>query len=156
MIQMQQIADQLAKIPWDTLDVASGKGSHVPKALMALISPDEKVRNEGYWQLDNEVVCQSDLYETAYYVVPFLLGWLRERVPSGRDRIYDLLYEIANGEAPQDVRVRTNNGDEVSLKSASAQEVNKGLDIFRRDAADPDPRISKKSKELLNFLEDSP
>jgi hypothetical protein len=153
VIQMKRIVDELAKIPWNTLDVASGKGGHVPQAFLGLISPDETVRNESYWQLDNEVVCQSDLYGAAYYVVPFLLDMLRERVPHGRDRIYDLLYEIANGDAPQTVRIRTHDGDEIPLKNACAREINKGVDIFRRDVADPDPRISAKSKELLDLLQ---
>ena len=149
---MEQIVNELAKIPWNTLDIASGKGGHVPQALLGLISPDEAVRNRSYWQLDNEVVCQSDLYEAAYFVVPFLLTMLNERVQHGRDRIYDLLYEIANGAAPSSVLVRTLQGDEIPLKDACAQEINKGLDIFRRDAADSDPRISKKATELLELL----
>jgi hypothetical protein len=153
---MQSLADELARIPWSTLDVASGKAGHVPKALLGLLSPDETVRNTSYWQLDNEVVCQSDLYEASYFVVPFLLKMLHEPVRYGRDRIYDLLFEIANGSAPPTVECRTHEGEQVPLKVASFREVEKGMDVFKRDAvADSDPRIRKKAEELIEALEEA-
>lgn len=81
----------LFKIAWHEKAVASGKADNVPNALAGLLSPDETVRNRSYWQLDNEVVCQSDLYEAAHFAIPYLIHSLSARVPYGRDRICELL-----------------------------------------------------------------
>jgi hypothetical protein len=151
---MNPVMNQLAKIPWDKLEVASGKGGHVPSALLGLTSPNENARNSSYWRLDNEVVCQSDLYEAAYFTVPFLIAMLRDSVPHGRERIYDLVYEIANGSAPAEVMVQSPNGIRMPLKDACAEEILKGMDVFTRDVSDPDPRISKRATDLLDLLKD--
>src|SRR5438128_80126 len=92
--------EDLRAIPWSQKSVASGKADHVPEALAGMVSPDERLRERSYWRLDNEVVLQSDLYDAAYFVIPFLIQYLLERVPHGRDRVYDLLIEIGRGFAP--------------------------------------------------------
>jgi hypothetical protein len=143
---------KLSEIAWTEKAVASGKASHVPQALTGLISHDEKIRNRSYWQLDNEVVLQSDLFEAAYFVIPFLIQYLDERVSYGRDRIYDLLLEIANGYAPANVRCLTSERDEVSLMAACTRELKKGLPTFDRDAADTDHVLGDKAKELIDLL----
>lgn len=146
--------EELTRIAWKEKTVASGKAEGVPEALLGLLSWDESVRHRAYSQLDNEVVLQSDLYEAAYFVVPFLITMLRENAKFGRDRVYDLLYEIANGYAPPDVVCLTNEGDEISLKDACLREVNKGRDVFVRDITGHNSQISEKAKELVELLDD--
>ena len=119
-----------------------------------LLSEDEGVRNRSYWQLDNEVVLQSDLYEAAYFVIPFLIGFLDTKVAHGRDRIYDLLFEIAHGHAPATELCRTKEGLEVPLEEACVQEVRKGVGVFLRDTADANPLIREKAKKLIESLKD--
>jgi len=148
--------EELNRIDWGDLVVASGKANQVPKALIGLLSPDESIRNRAYAQLDNEVVCQSDLYNSSYFVIPFLIRLLADKVEYGRDRMYDLLYEIANGYAPSDVKCRTNEGEEMTLKEACDRELKKGLSTFRNDALDHDNQISQKALELIELLADSP
>jgi hypothetical protein len=143
---------ELSAIPWTEKSVASGNAANVPQALAGLLSPDETVRDRSYWQLDNEVVLQSDLYEAACLVVPFLIRFLSERVPHGRDRIYDLLYEIANGDAPSTVACCTTEGEELPLKEACTRELKKGLTVFLRDTSDENPLIREKAKDLLELL----
>jgi hypothetical protein len=144
--------NELSAVPWGQKSVASGSAAHVPQALAGLVSPDAAVRNRSYWQLDNEVVLQSDLYEAAYFVIPFLIRFLSEKSPHGRDRIYDLLFEIANGEAPTTITCETSDGDVLPLKQACAGELKKGLSVFRRDTSDADPLIRQKAKELIELL----
>ena len=148
-----QTLEELTAVAWSEKSVASGKADMVPEALAGLLSTDENLRNRSYWQLDNEVVLQSDLYEAAYFVIPFLIDFLRVKVVHGRDRIYDLLYEIANGHAPSSILCRTKDGDEVPLMDACLREVKKGISVFRRDLTDANHRISQKAKELLDLLE---
>jgi hypothetical protein len=130
-------AENLRAIPWSQMSVASGKADHVPQALAGLVSPDERLRDRSYWQLDNEIVLQSDLYDAAYFVIPFLIQYLRERVPHGRDRIYDLLIEIGRGFAPPTILCRTTEGDSVPVRDACVREILKGFGVFLRDTADP-------------------
>jgi len=144
--------DDVSTVAWSEKSVASGKAVNVPQALVGLLSPDGKVRNRSYWQLDNEIVLQSDLYEAAYFVIPFLVRSLSEKAVYGRDCIYDLLYEIAQGDSPATVVCQTNDGDLVPLKEACARELNKGLSVFVRDSADGNNVISAKAKELLELL----
>jgi hypothetical protein len=147
-----QAVDNLSRIAWGEKAVASGKADKVPQALAGLLSPDEQVRNRSYWQLDNEVVLQSDLYEAAYFVIPFLVSFLRDHVPYGRDRVYDLLYEITNGEAPPTVMCRTTEGDGIPLKAACTREVKKGLAVYIRDTKDADPLVKQKAKQLVDVV----
>ena len=142
----------LHAIPWSQKSVASGKADHVPRALEGLISSDEKLRERSYWQLDNEVVLQSDLYEAAYFVIPFLIQCLREGVPHGRDRIYDLLTEIGGGCAPSTRLCVTREGDSVPLQAACVRELLKGFRMFLRDTADQDARIATKARELVQLV----
>jgi hypothetical protein len=145
--------EDLSRVAWSEKAVASGTADKVPQAVIGLLSPEADVRNSSYWQLDNVVVCQSDLYEAAYFLIPFLVRLLDEKAQFGRDRIYDLLYEIANGYAPPSVKLRTNEGDETTLKMACDREVRKGLNVFFRDTTDEDPRVCAKAKELVELLE---
>ena len=124
----------------------------VPEALIGLLSPDEETHNRSYWRLDNEVVLQSDLYEAAYYAIPILVQMLADRVPHGRERIYDLLYEIANGYAPATNLCRTRDDRLVPLREACAKELTSGVDVFNRDANDEDPRIGAKARDLMELL----
>jgi hypothetical protein len=150
--EMDSLPMAIAKVPWKEKKVAYGKADKVPDALVGLLSDDEAIRKRSYWGLDNVVVLQSDLYEAAYFVVPFLIRMLRERVPHGRDLVYNLLYEIANGHTLPTVKCRTMEGDEIGLRDACLREVNKGTAIFTRDLSDENPLIRSKAAELLELL----
>jgi hypothetical protein len=144
--------EDVRAIPWSQKSVASGKADRVPQALADLISPNESVRERSYWQLDNEIVLQSDLYDAAYVAIPFLIQYLRESVPHGRDRIYDLLIEIGRGFAPPTSLCLTKEGDSIPLQDACAREIVKGFPVFLRDTADQDARIAAKARELMQRL----
>jgi hypothetical protein len=142
-------------VPWGDLAVASGRASHVPEALLNLLSPDAETRNRAYWQLDNGVVLQSDLYEAACFVVPILIIMLEGKPEFGGDRIYDRLYEIANGWAPATTVCRSRDGTVIPLKEACVQELRRGIRVFSADMAGPDPLLSAKAGELVGLLEES-
>jgi hypothetical protein len=146
----------ISHVPWSEVRVASGKAGHVPEALIGLLSPDEETQNRSYWRLDNEVVLQSDLYEAAYFVVPVLVQMLDDRVAHGRERIYDLLYEIANGCAPPTTLCRTKDGRLVPLRQACLDELKNGLSVFDRDTTDEEASIAAKARELVALLEEKP
>src|SRR5438132_1009336 len=144
--------EELSTIPWSQKSTASGNAAKVPQALAGLVSPDATVRERSYWQLDNEVVVQSDLYEAACLVIPFLIRFLSENVAHGRDRICDLLCEIGHGGDTSTVTCRTMDGQVAPLKVGCTGELKQGLDVFLRDTNDPDPLIRDKANELIEPL----
>lgn len=77
--------EKINEIDWKGLRQAHGDARQVPEAIKGLISEEEQVRRQSYWLLDNYVVLQSDLYEAALYVVPFLLEILSSDVTQGRN-----------------------------------------------------------------------
>ena len=146
------ISKYIDAIHWDDLNVASGKASRVPEALLGLISAADETRNQSYWRLDNEIVLQSDLYEAAYFVVPILIQMLREKPAHGREEIYDLLYELANGYAPETIVCHRSDGHIVPLKQGCREEIKKGMSIFKSDMLLQSSRLSVKAKELVELL----
>ena len=98
--------DGIDKIPWSKLSTAHGTAEHVPGSLRLLLSNDIETARKAYGQLDNWVVLQSDLYESAVYLPRFLIEAL-DYCPSSANKvlILDLLFELANGYAPPDLKL---------------------------------------------------
>jgi hypothetical protein len=147
-----ELSDQIQAIPWRERKTASGDARDVPQALKDLSSEDQTKRDLAYWKLDNHVVLQGDLYEAARDVVPFLIEMLRAREPFGRDLIYDVLFEIANGYAPDVVQWRDPSGRDVPLRIACYSALSEGIEVFKRDANDSDPTVRRASTCLLDRL----
>jgi hypothetical protein len=140
-------------IDWEKLSTNHGTAARVPRALEGLTSEDPEERRRSYFGLDNVVVLQSDLSEAACAVVPFLIEMLRRRPTYGRDLIYDLLFEIANGYAPDDYLWNTADGRKILLRVACLEEVKKGVEVFGRDLADPDESVRSQASELLELIQ---
>lgn len=63
-------------IPWSRLRQMTGTCEAIPGALRDLCSDDPARRKAAYWQIENHVVVQRDLYEAAPFVVLGLLACL--------------------------------------------------------------------------------
>jgi hypothetical protein len=139
-----------APIPWATLRTAHGTAGHIPEALVRLTSSDSDVRREAYWKIDNYVVLQGDLYEAAPFVALELIDMLRNDASYGRDLIYELLYEIANGYAPGDYHVKLADGREMPLMKASRTFVESGLDVYAPDLVGSPSAVRRQLIDLLS------
>lgn len=91
---MEKIIEILKTINWDKLDSAS-KINNIEENFSNLISEDDKTANEAYWKFDNVVVLQGDLYESSFYLVPFLIETLK--ISENLEYILELLFQIING-----------------------------------------------------------
>lgn len=140
------------RVEWAALRQASGTCEHIPDALMGLCSGDATTRDAAYWKIDNHVIRQGDLYEAAPYVVRELVSLLSQ-CTTGRDRVYDLLIEFANGDSPADTRIVW-AGKDVSLKAATTQGLVDGLVAYQNDLRSHRPIIRKRASELLLSLSD--
>lgn len=145
--------DGLEAVPWHLLRTADGHAGHVPQALRNLVGADARRRDAAYWQLDNHVVRQGDLYPAAEHVVPFLLRIIAVGRLEGRTRVYDLLFEIGNGGAPPDWLTQPLDGSPPSpLAQACRAHVLAGEHLYLVDAAGATPEVRAKAMELLGSL----
>ena len=145
--------ENISQVDWNRIKQASGNASHVPEAVKGLVSDDHSIREAAYWKLDNHIVLQSDLYEAAYYVIPFLLEILRSDVQQGRDYVYDLLFEIANGCAPEEVMC-TYSGREIELTDACRMAVSDEFELYLLEVSNKSSSCREKALELLVSVSD--
>lgn len=88
------LEDKIKRVNWKELHTASGSAEEVPLQLEQLTSCEKAQRELAYWNLDNHIVRQGDLFSAALYVTPVLIEMLREKVPLGKLEILELLTEI--------------------------------------------------------------
>lgn len=143
--------ENIDKIEWEKLRQADGFATNVPSALRGLVSDDPEVQRASYWKLDNHVVLQSDLFEAAYYVIPYLLEIVKMDQFIEKKYVYDLLYEIANGYAP-DESLCVIDGQSVPLKTACRKAVSEGIDLYFSELKDNTSPNRDKALELLVSL----
>lgn len=139
-------------INWAALHHASGTCEHVPEALRSLTSEVEGAREAAYWKLDNYVVLQGDLSESAPYVVRALLEIL-PGAKAGKDLIYNLLVELANGDAPGDHQVIF-DGEQRTFKQATVKALLEGVSTYRKDLMNDSSIVRRRVCELLLALSD--
>src|SRR5438105_4922725 len=86
----------LAATDWSSLRSAIGTAGNVPAAVESLASAasEEKARTAN-WRLDNRVVVQGRVFQSALPLVPVLLALVAGTLSSpARKWVLDLLYEI--------------------------------------------------------------
>ena len=146
--------DEIDKIPWSHLKVIEGSTSNIPSAINGLISDDIDKREKSYWQLDNHVVVQSDLYESAFYVIPFLVEILNSHYQNGRDKVYALLYEIGNG-YPIDNSKINYEGGKLDLRHACRKDIAKHYKIYLSEIVNRESNFRILGLELIVSLDDN-
>ncbi|MDP5208574.1 hypothetical protein [Microbulbifer sp. 2205BS26-8] len=146
--------DKIDSVNWEQLQQAHGNAEHVPSAIKNLISEDAKTREASYWQLDNHIVLQSDLYEASFYAIPFLIEILQSDTSLGRDYVYDLLFEIANGHAAQELKC-SYDGQELGLREACRVSIIDFLPVFLSEVADLNSSCREQALDLLMSLSEA-
>lgn len=150
----EAIESLIQSVRWDEKRSLIGSAEHVPAALRGLQSDNLDTIERAYWKLDNSVVVQSELFETAYHVIPILLQILGEGVTLGRMHVYNLLFEICNGHGSDGDTLRTFEGDLVPLRVACRREIRRGIDLFNADLQKPDQELSRNVRDLLECLDE--
>ena len=95
--QEQNSNSNMKKINWEEIKTAHGNASQVIDSIQKLNSPDEIIRRDAYWQLDNHVIIQSDLYEASYYVIEPIVEVLEKDYTVDRKYPLRILAEISLG-----------------------------------------------------------
>lgn len=92
---------ELNRHPWEDLREIAGSAGNVRGSLRRMLTAATPTDAEkAYWELENHVVVQGQLFESAERVVPVLLAaLLDESPPHVRISILELLFQIVSGEA---------------------------------------------------------
>ena len=106
---------------WKSLHHANGSCEGIPDAIDRLCLSDRNQRHKAYWEIENNVIIQGDLFAPSPFVVEELIHCLRSEILD-REEIYDLLVQFVYG----------HSSDE-KLMGATMNAVHSGLDIYLRD-----------------------
>jgi hypothetical protein len=147
------VFNNIDEVNWSELRQAHGDAGHVPEAIKGLIANDPKVQEASYWKLDNHIVLQGDLYQAAFYVIPFLIEILKSNIQSGRNYVYDLLFEIANGCAPDEVSC-VYDGLNLPLTDACKRIITGNIDTYLAEVANTSSDCRESALGLLISLEE--
>ncbi|WP_157803637.1 hypothetical protein [Luteimicrobium subarcticum] len=142
----------MERVDWNSLRSASGSSGFVPGAVRELLAartaPEAEV---AYWKLDNSVVVQGQLFESARWVVgPLLVALSQPRAAFVRERIANLLVEIAFGEPHE--RELASKGDP-DLAARCIDELRKALPTFYGMLDDSTPMLRLGGLDLLDAAE---
>jgi hypothetical protein len=154
--QMTSIAEVLIRqIDWSKLREIDGVATSVGIALVRLLTA-EKVEDaqSAYWEIENHVVVQDDVYESAEACVGVLIAALIDERPRFvRIAILGLLFQILSGSASE-IELQFNNEKIVERCKGRARE---GLWLLVRelvlgeDAALDVLRLLVESERIAEF-----
>jgi hypothetical protein len=136
-------------LPWASVKTLSGTGERLLASILALGAAEERTRMRAYWQLDNVVVVQADLFEAAAFTALALIEVMPSFEVDMREQAYTLLYELASGHAPPDELVDAPGLGTIPLKSACTAYVRRGLPMFLDDVRCHNPRVRREVRDLL-------
>jgi hypothetical protein len=140
----------LDAVDWNALR-AMASAAAVPDAVRALVAAgSEHDADAAYWRLDNNVVVQGQLFESALPLVPVLLAALAGPVAEpARVRLADLLVEIASGTPDESERERGNGGLGRACRAAVAE----GLWLVYSLLQSDDARLRERAVQVVYAAE---
>jgi hypothetical protein len=134
-------------VDWAALREIVGDARDIPSAVEALIlARDEEAADNAYWRIDNHVVVQGQLFESALPLTPILLallaGELEEIV---RPRVLELLMQIVLGKSAESELICGNH----NLGDLCKLAVSKGLWLYYLELLKERPTTQKLALELI-------
>ena len=148
---MRKRLSELNSVDWRNVRTAHGTAEHVPDALRALAqAQNAEDLYAAYWRLDNFIVLQGTLYESAYFAAPYIVDiLLASQWTPLRIAAYDLAIEIARG-VPDPLHVWVPPaGAPANLRDACRAIIVSGLDDYEADLRSPDPEVRRRALDLL-------
>lgn len=137
---------------WSALRTLIGPADFVPAAIERLLTAaTDAEASDAYWELDNRVVVQGQLFEAAEAVARELVTRICSSGASepGLSRALDLLVELAYGDADASEVAAGNLG----LGARCRDEIRNGMHCLRSSAAAGDDRAQAAIRDLTDRLE---
>ena len=151
VVMSRLVGALLRSIEWNELRTSVGTAESVPEAMHGLLAADsDDDAMIWYWQLDNRVVVQGQLYASAICLIPVLLSALlmRLREPA-RYWLVELAIQIATGESHVSEAER-------GLGSAALRAFREGLWIVYAQLNDDSARVRASAVDLLAAIDPDP
>lgn len=128
---MEMLKIELDRHEWGSLGGMGGTAEHGPESILRLTAGEtEDEVWAAYWELENYVVVQGQLFEASVYVVPALLtALLGDLSRPARQAVLELLFQIVSGESDME-EVGRGNGD---LGTRCRQQAQEGIWILYRE-----------------------
>jgi hypothetical protein len=140
---------------WKDVKISYGSAEMIPGILKLLCSQDNEEREKSYWQIQNAVVLQSDLYEGAYFIVEPLLEILENDNCSNKFAPLDILFEIFNGYAPFDNMIINEEGLIIHLAEACRNKIRNNRHRIERIVVKLEQEQKAKA-DLLDIIDNPP
>lgn len=141
----------IGTVDWAAARSMLGGSAFVPESLARLLRAESDEEAEAaYWELDNRVVVQGQLFDAARLLVGPLVSALQTRLaPSARRQVVDLLVEIALGTPDQSELLLGNE----ELAAQCRREIERGLWCFYGLLDDGDARVRMGAVDVLDAVE---
>jgi hypothetical protein len=148
---MSRWDEELSRVTWADLTVTDGPATAVPDALLRLSKT--RTLEEGwkvYWELDNTIVVQGNLFGAAEAVTPFLVGLAIEHDDHRRLLALELLIQLVSGTS-HPLEVERGNYD---LEERCRERAKTGLEFFYSLLEEPTEDMRDRAVELIGAVED--
>jgi len=127
-----------------------GSSGFVPQAVTELLAAEtHDEAKAAYWKLDNRVVVQGQLFESAQHVIGPLLVGLQGPLSAARHRVVDLLVEFVLAVPDESENAR----GKLNVDQACREEIARGTWSIYPLLEDPDARVREGAIELLDAVE---
>jgi len=136
---------------WESLHADGSNASFVPGALKSLIeAADDQSAEAAYWRLDNRIVVQGRVFDSARALAPVLLALLAgELSPSVRVRILDLLFEMQGGQVHEEELARGG----AAVGTDCTRIIQEGLWTYYACLLSKDARVRRSAVDLIGQLD---
>jgi len=143
------ILKELETVDWNSLRTSQGiNADYIPKALLGLMSFNKEEKEKAYWNLENHIILQGDVYDSSYYTIPFLIEIIKKSDEETKIYVYDLLIEIINGYSVYDVKI-LHHKEKLELREANYKLISEYINIYLDDL---EFVANFKNKKLINNI----
>jgi hypothetical protein len=125
-----------------------GEADRIPESILTLVSSEtEDDVLAAYWELENYVVVQGQLFEASQHVVPVLLAALAGEISQvARKAVLELLFQLVSGESDAE-EVERGNSD---LGSICRQNAREGIWTFYRELCSGHYDLARDILEMID------
>lgn len=133
---------------WRSARASTGTAAHVPVALEGLIgSQDEEAALEWYWRIDNTVVVQARVFESAVLVAPVLLTALQSALSEPtRFWLLELAMQLLGDEVHE-------AEPDASVRERTRASFGAGLWVIYAQLMNESPRVRATAAEVAYLIE---
>ena len=160
--------DGLDSIDWTSLAHAYGSAHDVPHMIRAMASDDPEARQQAFYEAYSNICHQGTVYSATAPAVPFLIEVAAAADRPDRDRVLELLFQVAHGHSypahrhpggagehvEQPASFDDAMSDELRWVQAATQAVAAGRPVYLDLLYDDTPEVRRHAARMLTCCPD--